>query len=342
MSAIPAEVRDRVTAAAVELYEQADRQRFPTVDSVRRLSRADMNTVSVVMKDWRQAQTKQVETVAVAVPEAIQQANSAAVAALWLNATELANQSLRSAQSGWEKERTELDDMRAELASGYETQATEFEAAKKQLADSEATTAQQIQQLAAVRQSEAEALTRADRAEARAADLRAELDRSIQEIDRQRAELTEARAKGEAAQATTEATRAELATVKAQAAEHEKQAAAEAQRTAAHLIKIEADRDQVRAELATVKAQAAAADQSHQEQRKTAVAEALRTADSLAKTEADRDEARKQAAAAREDAAKLAGKLEATQTQAASLMQALAERQAAPEVVPKKAVKKQT
>src|SRR5450830_133327 len=156
--AIPSEVRERVIAAAVELYELADRQRFPTVDAVRRLSRADMNTVSGVMKEWRQAQTKQVETVTVAVPEAIQQANAAAVAALWINATELANQALRGAQAGWEKERIELDDMRAELANSYEAQAAEFEATKKQLADSETKTAEQVQELAAVRQREAEAI----------------------------------------------------------------------------------------------------------------------------------------------------------------------------------------
>jgi hypothetical protein len=42
---IPADVRERVIAAAVELYEQAGRERFPTVDAVR-ASRADMNTVS--------------------------------------------------------------------------------------------------------------------------------------------------------------------------------------------------------------------------------------------------------------------------------------------------------
>lgn len=47
---IPADVRERVIAAAVDLYEQAGRERFPTVDAVRRLSRADMNAVSAVMK----------------------------------------------------------------------------------------------------------------------------------------------------------------------------------------------------------------------------------------------------------------------------------------------------
>ena len=125
---IPADVRERVIAAAVDLYEQAGRERFPTVDAVRRASRADMNAVSAVMKEWRQAQTTQAAPVAVAVPEVVQQANAAAVASMWQQATDLANQSLRSAQTAWEAERQELDDMRAELANSYEAQAAELEA----------------------------------------------------------------------------------------------------------------------------------------------------------------------------------------------------------------------
>lgn len=65
-------------------------------------------------------------------------------------------------------------------------------------------------------------------------------------------------------------------------------------------------------ELANVTAMAKAADLAHQEQRKHA-----------AKAEADRDTARQQASAAREEAAKLAGKLDALQTQVTSLMEAL-------------------
>lgn len=289
---IPADVRERVIAAAVDLYEQAGRERFPTVDAVRRLSRADMNAVSAVMKEWRQAQTTQAAPVAVAVPEAIQQANAAAVAALWLNATELANQSLRSAQAGWEKERIELDDMRAELANSYEAQAAEFETTKKQLADSEAKTAEQAQELAAVRQREAEAINRAERAEARiseiehrAADLRGELDRALAETERQRAELAEARAKAaaeiEAAHTATEAARAEL-------------------------VKVQAKAD----------AQA----EAHVAQGKQATAEINRTAERMTKTEAERDTARKEAGEAREAAAKLAGKLEAVTSQNAELL----------------------
>ena len=289
---IPADVRERVIAAAVDLYELAGRERFPTVDAVRRLSRADMNAVSAVMKEWRQAQTTRAAPVAVAVPEAIQQANTAAMAALWVNATELANQSLRSAQAGWEKERVELDDLRVELANSYEAQAAEFEITKKQLAASETKTAEHAQELAAVRQREAEAINRAERAEARiseiehrAADLRGELDRALAETERQRLELAEARAKAaaeiEAAHAATAAARADL-------------------------VKVQAKAD--------------ARDEAHIEQRKQAAAEIHRTAERMTKTEAERDTARKEAGEAREAAAKLAGKLEAVTSQNAELL----------------------
>jgi colicin import membrane protein len=291
-STIPADVRERIVAAAVDLYEQAGRERFPTVDAVRRLSRADMNAVSGVMKEWRQAQTTQAAPVAIAVPEAVQQANAAAVAALWLNATELANQSLRSAQTAWDKERGELDDMRAELANSFEVQAVEFETTKKQLADSEAKTAEQAQELDAVRQREAEAVNRAEVAQARiseiehrAADLRGELDRALAETERQRVELAAARAK-----AAVEIADAQAAT----------QAA--------------------RAELVKVQAKADAREEAHIEQGKQAAAEINRTAERMTKTEAERDTARKEAGEAREAAAKLAGKLEAVNSQNAELL----------------------
>ena len=53
--------------------------------------------------------------VAVAVPEAIAQASTQALAALWAQAQELANQSLRQAQAAWDAERGELEQMRADL-----------------------------------------------------------------------------------------------------------------------------------------------------------------------------------------------------------------------------------
>ena len=104
---IPADVRERIIAAAAELYEQAGRENLPTVDAVRRAARADMNTTSAVMREWRRAQTAQAAPVAVTVPEVVTQANTAALAALWQQAQELANESLRAAQAAWE---TSLDE----------------------------------------------------------------------------------------------------------------------------------------------------------------------------------------------------------------------------------------
>ncbi|MGA3984206.1 DNA-binding protein [Ralstonia nicotianae] len=295
---IPADVRERIIATANELFEQSGRATMPTVDTVRRQARVDMNAASAVMREWRRAQTAQAAPVAVSVPEVVQQASSAAVAAIWQQAQELANESLRNAQAAWETERAELDGMRAELAEAFERQAGELDAAGKALAAAHADAEQQAQELAATRQQLAEAISRADKAEARiteiehrAADLRAELDRAHADADRLRAEQVEAQKKAaseiETAHATTEATRAELVKVQAKA-----------------------------------EAQAEAQAEAHAEQRKQAAQEAHRAAERLTKTQTERDEAQKATAEARERAAGLAGQLEAVQQQNAALLAA--------------------
>lgn len=244
--AIPADVRERIVSAAAELFEQSGRQVMPTVDAVRRTARVDMNAASSVMKEWRRAQTAQAAPVVVAVPEPVQQAGAAAVAAIWLQAQELGNESLRSAQTAWEAERGELDAMRQELAEAFERQAIELDTAGAALAAEKAVTEKQAQELAAVRQQLADAVSRADKADARiaeiehrAADLRAELDRAHVDADRLREEVGQARKQAaielEAAHAATDAVRAQLVKLQAQAeavelahAEQRKQAAADA------------------------------------------------------------------------------------------------------------------
>ena len=283
-TAIPADVRERIIAAAADLFEQSGRETMPTVDAVRRAARVDMNAASSVMKEWRRAQTAQAAPVAVAVPESVQQASSAAVATIWQQAQELANESLRSAQAAWETERVELDGMRQELAEAFERQAVELDAVGAALEAEKAAAAQQAQELAAVRQQLADASSRADKAEARiaeiehrAADLRGELDRAHADADRLRTENT-------AAHAATEAARAEL--VKAQA-------------------------------------KAEAIEQAQAEQRKQAAAEANRAAEGLTKAQGERDAATKAAAEARERAAGLAGQVQAMQEQNAALLAAI-------------------
>lgn len=291
-TAIPADVRERITAAATELFEQSGRQAMPTVDTVRRAARVDMNAASAVMKEWRRAQTAQAAPVAVSVPESVQQASSAAVAAIWLQAQELANESLRSAQAAWDTERGELDAMRQELAEAFERQAIELDAAGAALAAERTALAQQGQELVSVHKQLADALSRADKAEARiaeiehrAAELRAELDRAHADADRLHVQNTAAR----------------------------QQAIAEVE--AAH-----AAMDTARLELVRVQAKAEATELGHAEQRKQAVAEALRSAERMTQAQAERDDATKAAAEARERAAGFAGQLQAVQEQNAALL----------------------
>lgn len=121
----------RITAAADQLYTQADRATFPTVDAVRKLAKVNMNDASVGMKEWRRAQTNPVARVVVAVPEAVTQANAQAVAALWQAAMDTASAALRAAQAGWEAERAEGDAIAAQLGDAYEAQAAELDAVQR-------------------------------------------------------------------------------------------------------------------------------------------------------------------------------------------------------------------
>ena len=290
-SQIPADVRERVIAAAAELYLQAGRERFPTVDAVRRSSRADMNSVTVLMREWRQSQTTQAAPVAVMIPDAVQQANAAAVAAMWTQATELANQSLRTAQAGWEAERQDLDDMRSELATGYEVQAAELETVKGQLAETIAALDVAGKQLADSAAKLTAAVERANTAEARAVEIEHRANDLNAALVEER--KSHASAINKAEQETTDL-RGQLAAAVA--------------------------------ELATVKAKAEAADQSHQEQRKAAAQETLRVTERMARLESEHDTARKETGAAREESAKLRGHLETIQTQNTDLMRIITEK----------------
>ena len=287
-TAIPADVRERVIAAAADLFEQSGRQTMPTVDAVRRAARVDMNAASAVMKEWRRAQTAQAAPVAVAVPESVQQASSAAVATIWQQAQELANESLRSAQAAWETERVEQDAMRQELAEAFERQAGELEALQSRLASIEAAEAaargeadELRGQLAAAQEQAHTAEARAQEIERRAGELRTELDRAHQDADQARGALAEQQKASQAA--------------------------------AAQL-------DQVRGELAKVQAKAEADQEAQQEQRKQAAAEAHRMAERLTAAQAERDQATKAAAQAREEAARLAGQLDTLKEQSAALL----------------------
>lgn len=151
MDAINPEVRARVVAAADQLFEAGSRGAFPAVDAVRRAARADMNTTSQVMKEWRRAQTAQPAADTVAIPERVRQAQQAALAGLWTAAQELANEGLAAARQAWEAERVEADALRVELSEAFESQGEELVAAQARIAELEAASAQSAQAVADVR-----------------------------------------------------------------------------------------------------------------------------------------------------------------------------------------------
>ena len=294
-SNLPLDARERVFAAASQIFEESGRQTMPTVDQVRRLAKVDMHAATAAMREWRRQQTAQAAPIAVTVPEVVAKANEQAIAQLWTQAQELANQSLREAQSAWDAERVELDQMRVELSDAFETQADELELAKSRIEalenearETAAIAAAEFQklrdELGQVRAELGVATTRAERAEAtaaeldhRVADLRAELDRAHADVDQVRAEIK---------RTTTDA-------------------------------------EGLRNELAAVKAKAEAAEQAHQEHRKEAAKEAQRCAEKVVAAQKSHDAIAKEAAAARESAARLSGQLEAVQVQNAALLETL-------------------
>ncbi|AKK65862.1 chromosome segregation protein SMC [Xanthomonas oryzae pv. oryzicola] len=292
------DTRDRIFAAANQLYEAAGRNAFPTVDAVRKSARVNMNDASAGMKEWRRAQTAQAAPIAVQVPEAVQQLHSQGLAALWQAAVDQANESLRAAQAGWEAERAELDALNRQLGEAYDAQTGELEALQAKMTETAELRDAAVEnvrvldeQLSGTKRQLATAEARAVEIERRAGELRAELDYAHQEAARLRGELAAAMQAATAAGSQAETLRGELATVKAKA-------------------EVEAE--------------------AHQEQRKAAAQEAARQAERFTRAQAERDDASKDAAAAqkeaaqaREEAATLRGELHAMKEQQKELLKTL-------------------
>lgn len=120
----------RISEAANRLYEAAGRDKFPTVDAVRREARADMNTTTLVMKSWRRQQTAQPEAVRSSVPDSLRNAwlerHESALVSLWDAAQALSNEALESAQAAWEIERQESEKLLAEASQAYDDQTAQL------------------------------------------------------------------------------------------------------------------------------------------------------------------------------------------------------------------------
>jgi colicin import membrane protein len=184
------ETRNRIIAAANQLFEQAGRASFPKVDAVRRTARANMNDTSAVMKDWRRLQMATATAVVVEVPDRVQQASQAALATLWAEAQDRAREALSASQAAWDAERAEAEKFRVELSGAFETQAAELGILQSRFADFEAAAEKRVgelqDQLAAMTERASTAEVRAAESERRAADLKTERDQARDEAARLR------------------------------------------------------------------------------------------------------------------------------------------------------------
>lgn len=283
--ALGQDIKERIFTAADELYAASDTGEFPNVEAVRQLSRAGMNNVVEAMKEWRQKQRKQVQTVREPMPAAMLAVLQETGQSLWATAQQLANESLEAAKAAFEAEKNDLMQLSVEQSEAYEMLAGALEQVKADAASAIQSHQEAAQrtadELAAVRVELAQATTKAERAEAkaneiehRAADLRAELDRAHQDADNLRAELNEQKQTSQA---------------------------------------ITAERDTARSELVKVQATVEAERSTNQKQQHIMAAD-------ITSMRAELAEARNAVTEARETAARLAGQLEATQKHTAALL----------------------
>lgn len=176
------ESRERIRAAASQLYEQGGRQRVPSVDAVRKLAGANMNDVSVVMKEWRAELNKAQSVPASPVPEQIQYAAQQLVAALWADAEALATEGIKAIQAEREAERAEAEQLRTDIAVSYDRLAAELEKTKGDLSQAVAHGAAQDELVSQLRELLATEQSARAVAEARAAASDARLDETQKRV----------------------------------------------------------------------------------------------------------------------------------------------------------------
>lgn len=328
--ALSQDIKERIFAAADALHAASETGEFPSVEAVRQESRAGMNNVVEAMKEWRQNQRKQVQSVREPLPVELHGVVQSMGQSLWETAQQLANESLDAAKVAFETEKSDLIQLSAEQSEAFETQAAELDKAQRHIADLER------QALAAKQQIEMTGTVLADtRDELRAAKQAADLaNQKAEEIERRaaelRAELDHAHAEAEtaaaAAKVTADSLRADadrLRTERDKAQQRQELADAENAKLAASLAAAQGETMKAQTALAGLTAKTEAAEQAHQEQRKQAATEAHRAAEHMTKAQAERDDATKAATEARERAAGLAGQLQAMQEQNAALLAAI-------------------
>ena len=291
---IAKDIRDRITAAASALYEEAERSDFPTVAAVRSRAGVDMNAASIVMREWRRSQMVPASPLMIEVPEKVRTSSAAALASLWAEAQSLANESLLSAQAVWEAERSEAETLRRELSTAFDAKDIELRAAQGEITRHQAAVAESLERMRELTEQVARSSERAGTAEARAEEIERRADDLRAELERVHAQFLGEREKlsGDVARA-----QAELL--------------AERSRSTTEIARVRSDLEAVRGELSGIRAKAEADVARQSEIRAQHAGELERLTGEMRQAGSERDTARKAASDAREEAARLSGKIEA-------------------------------
>ena len=94
MSLISSEIQQRIITAAEQLHAEHP-ERLPTVAEVRAVSKADMNSVSSVMKQWRQNKLMPVQKIEETAPAEILELASQLASKIWSESKLQADSKLR-------------------------------------------------------------------------------------------------------------------------------------------------------------------------------------------------------------------------------------------------------
>ena len=123
---VSAEIQARIIEVAEQLHAE-NSDKFPTVAEVRALSKADMNSVSIVMKNWRQSKLMPVQKIEEDAPLEIIELSKQLSSKIWSEAKQQADSKLRDAETKFNEERAETDEIRNQLASECDRLNTELE-----------------------------------------------------------------------------------------------------------------------------------------------------------------------------------------------------------------------
>ena len=124
------QVSQEIQARIIEVAEQLHAEnpdKFPTVAEVRSASKADMNSVSIVMKHWRQSKLMPVQKIEETAPAEILELSNQLASKIWGEAKLQAESKLRDAETKFNEERAETDEIRNQLASECDRLNTELE-----------------------------------------------------------------------------------------------------------------------------------------------------------------------------------------------------------------------